>query len=279
MQKPLYKGMLFIFVALNLLVSQVNGQQAAEIINIDKPESNDVYLAGRSVNILGAVSGDAVIAGQRINVAQQVSEDVIAAGERINLSADIGDDVRAAGRIIYLNAAIGDDAILAGETVTLAPDSTVSNRAWIAGRSVELAGQIGTELRAAAQEITISGEIGGNVHLIAEDIEVAPGAKIEGDFIYRSPSEANIATGATISGTLVRQEMDLPEAPDFPVFPFLVVTFLTLLLSFAVVSWLFPEFMAGACVSIGQEGFKSIGIGLIFFPQSGARYPRSRRLS
>ena len=264
MQKPLQKGMLFLLVVLILTVNQATAQQAAEILNIDDPVSNDVYLAGRSVNILAAVSGDAVIAGQRINVAEQVSEDVIAAGERINLSADVGDDVRAAGRMINLNAVIGDDAILAGETVTLGPDSIVSNRAWIAGRSVELAGQIGMELRAAAKEITISGEIGGNVHVIAENIEVYPGVKIEGDFIYKSPSEANIAPGATISGKLIRQEMDLKESLDIAVFPSLIFTFLTLLLSFAVVSWLFPAFMAMACDSIFKGGFKSIGIGLVF---------------
>ena len=265
MRTKLQKGGLIIFFALSLATGQATGQQAAEIINIDKPVNKDLYLAGRSVNILSDVAGDAVVAGQRINVAQRVSEDVIAVGERISLSASIGDDLRAAGRIINVNASIGDDAILAGETVTLGSGSSVLNRAWIAGRSIEIAGQIGEELRAAAQDIALSGEIGGNVYLFAENIEVAPGAKIEGDFIYRSANEANIAPGATITGELVYQETALPEASDLPVFPALAFTFLTLLLSFTVVSWVFPGFMAETCTSIRQDGLKSVGIGLIFF--------------
>lgn len=265
MQTKMQKRVLFIFFTLGLAINQANGQQAAEIINIDKPASKDIYLAGRSVNILSTVAGDAVIAGQRINVAQRISEDVIAAGERISLSADVGDDLRAAGRIITVTASIGDDAMLAGETVTLGSGAAVLNRAWIAGRSIEIAGQIGAELRAAAQEIVISGEIGGDVHLIAENIEVAPSAKIEGNFTYRSASEANIAPGATITGDLVHQKMDLPKAPDFPVFPVLAFFFLTLLMSFAVMCWLFPGFIAETGAAIRQEGFKSIGIGLIFF--------------
>ncbi len=258
-------GRIFFTIFIFLFISsQVSGQQAAEVINIDNPANEDLYLAGRSINILSPVTGDAVVAGQRINLAQPVSEDVIAAGERVNINADIGDDFRAAGRIINLDAAIGDDAILAGESVTLSPDSRVSGRAWIAGRSVELAGQIDAELRAAAQSVIISGDINGNVYLIAESIEISPGAKISGDFLYRSPNDANISPGATISGKISRQEIEMPDKAEVAIFPFLAFSFLSLLLSLGVLVWLFPRYMTNASASIIEDGFKAIGVGVVF---------------
>lgn len=158
-------------------------------------------------------------------VTQSVTEDVIAAGERIIIRAKIGDDVRAAGRIINIDAEVDDDVILAGETIALGPNATISGRTWTAARSVDIAGQLGAELRAAAQEVTISGQIKGNVYLIAESIEVLPGAIITGDFSYRSSTEANIASGANISGKVNRLEMELPEEPDAPIFLIISVFF------------------------------------------------------
>lgn len=255
---------LIIVLSLLLTGNEVLGQQAAEVVNIDNPSDKDLYLAGRSINILSPVTGDAVIAGQRINIAQPVSEDVIAAGERVNLNADIGDDLRAAGRIINVDATIGDDAIVAGESVTLSPDSRVSGRAWIAGRSVELAGQIDSELRAAAQSVIISGDINGNVYLIAETIEVLPGARINGDFLYRSPNDAIISPEAEISGKVSRREMEMPDKSEVSIFPFLAFSFLSLLLSVSVLVWLLPRYMADASATIVEDGFKSIGVGFVF---------------
>lgn len=255
-----------VIVVFSLLLTgnQVLGQQAAEVVNIDTPSDKDLYLAGRSINLLSPVTGDAVVAGQRINIAQPVSEDVIAAGERVNLNADIGDDIRAVGRIINVDAAIGDDAILAGESVTLSPDSRVSGRAWIAGRGVELAGQIDSELRAAAQSVIISGNVNGNVYLIAENIEVLPGARITGDFLYRSPNDANISPEATISGKISRKEMDMSDKTEGSIFSFLAFSFLSLLLSVSILVWLLPRYMTAVNATIIEDGFKSIGVGLVF---------------
>jgi cytoskeletal protein CcmA (bactofilin family) len=264
MQSQTLGRILVVVFSLLFTGNEVLGQQAAEIVNIDNPSDKDLYLAGRSINILSPVNGDAVLAGQRINITQPVSEDVIAAGERVNLNADIGDDFRAAGRIIIVDAAIGDDAILAGESVTLSPDSRVSGRAWIAGRGVELAGQIDTELRAAAQSVIVSGDINGNVYLIAEKIEVLPGARINGDFLYRSPNDANISPEATITGNVSRREMKMPDKPEVSILPFLAFSFLSLLLSVSVLVWLLPRYMADASATIIEDGFKSIGVGFVF---------------
>jgi hypothetical protein len=253
-------------MAATLLASYgLPAQQASEIINIQEPVDEDIYLAGRSINILSAVTGDAVLAGQRVTVAQSVTEDLIAVGERIILRAKIGDDVRAAGRIINIDAEVGDDVILAAETIALGPNATISGRTWAAARSIDVAGQLGAELRAAAQEVTIGGQITGNVYLIAENIEVLPGAMITGDFSYRSSTEANIASGANISGKVIRLEMELPEEPDAPIFLIVSGFFLTLLLSVSVMSWLFSRLIVDAGTSITQEGFKSIGLGVVLF--------------
>jgi len=50
-----------LLMAATLLASYgLPAQQASEIINIQEPVDKDIYLAGRSINILSTVTGDAV---------------------------------------------------------------------------------------------------------------------------------------------------------------------------------------------------------------------------
>ena len=255
---------LIILTFLLLLLSISYSQESDELITIDTPATEDLYLAGRSIHILSTVEGDVVAAAWRVAIDAAVSGDVIAAAERVTVRSSVGDDIRAAGREVSITGQITDDAILAGETVTLAPETMVGGRAWLAGRHVEIAGRVGKELRAAGQAITISGFVDGNVQLMGETIEILPGAHIVGDLIYRSDKDALISAGAKIDGRVERIDMELLfEEPDGSSLSIVLGLLLSLMLTAVVVFLLLPQLSLGAVNLVRCNPLKCLGLGFI----------------
>lgn len=253
-----------LILALLLVVtnSGPQAQQAGELITIQEPVAEDLYLAGRGIHVLSEINADLVAAAWRIVVEKTVSGDLIAAAEQVMVRGDVGDDARLAGRTITIAGQVGDDAIAAGETISLIPEATVGGRFWVAGRTMEIAGTVTKELRAAGQTVTISGVVQGDAFLVAETIEILPGARLDGDLFYRSPNEAFIAAEAVIAGSVQRQELEMPERPEFPVIPVLVGLTLSLLLCASIVYWLFPRLTHHASGAVKRDPFKCLGLGL-----------------
>ena len=139
--QPLSIVLLFI---LGITLTTSLAQDAGETIIKREPIEHDYYAAGETVHIAGPVSGDVVIAGQRLTIDGPITEDVIAAGEIITLNGNVGDDVRAAGRVVQINGDVADHIVAAGETVTIGPQAKVGSWAWLAGRKVEVLGQVGS---------------------------------------------------------------------------------------------------------------------------------------
>jgi len=255
-------------LALVLLFSSattLQAQQTGELITIDQHATEDQYIAGRSVHVLSTIDGDLVVAAQHIDVKENISGDLIAAGERLTVRGTVGDDIRAAARILSIYGQVVDDTILAGETVTIAADTTIGGRLWVAGRNVEVDGKVSSEMRAIAQHISIGGIIQGDVSLIAANIELLPGAEIKGNLVYRSESEISISPDANVIGTIQRKALDTADVSDSTTFPFVLLFLLSVLLTISVIYWLFPALTKETSLSIQREPFKSLGIGLSVF--------------
>jgi cytoskeletal protein CcmA (bactofilin family) len=184
-------------------------QFAGETIVLREPVDKDLYAAGQSVQLRAAVAGDAVAAGRRVTVSGDVTGDVIAAGETVTLKGAIGDDLRAAGRTVSLWGAVADHAVLAGADVVIQPEASVASWAWLAGSTIDAAGDIGGELRAAGETVIITGRVGGDVDIVSNDIRVENGAYIGGDLTWRGDRPPSIAEDAEIAGNLV--EGALPD--------------------------------------------------------------------
>lgn len=229
----------------------------------------DVYLAGGVIEP-GAVDGDLVAAGGQIHIDNDIGGDAMLAGGHITLRARVGDDVRAAGGNVSLNGAIGDDAIAAGGLVVIGPAATVGGRAWLAGGTVEMHGKVRKGVRIAARQIVIDGEVTGNADLVAETIEINPGAVISGSLRYRSANEAQIASGVKIAGTITH------EPPNGigreRVTPATLIArgafYIGLILAGIVLYLIFPVASVGAAHTIAESPWKSLGLGFALLATS-----------
>jgi cytoskeletal protein CcmA (bactofilin family) len=237
-------------------------QEAAETITTHGTIREDLYLAGRSVEVRAQVEGDVVVAGARVSIEGKVRGDVLAAGGAVTVRGTVEDDVRAAGGSVEITGHVGDDAIGAGGEVLLARTATVGGRAWLAGGSVTVAGQVAKGLKAAGNDIAITGQIAGDVELMGETIEIGPEAVIRGNLTYYSPKEANIDPKALIAGIVTRKELAERAEPGpsaagarFGLFAAFAVTALVYYL-------LLPVFSLQTARAIRAAPWQALGLGL-----------------
>jgi len=254
-----------LLLILGVTLTTILAQEAGQTVIKRDPIEHDYYAAGETVHIAGPVSGDVVIAGQRLTIDGPITEDVIAAGEIITLNGNVGDDVRAAGRVVQINGDVADHIVAAGETVTIGPQAKIGSWAWLAGRKVEVLGQVGQELKIGGEEVIIAGQIMGQVDIMAEQVRVLDVAVIQGSLRVQSPNPPEIAAGARILGDVTH--LPMPEVEPAPVLQAVALVGLLftvgLIITGIVYFLLFPHFSVTAARQIEQAPLVSLGLGFL----------------
>jgi hypothetical protein len=174
--------------------------------------TRNIYRAGRTVRVGSPVEGDFHAAGSRVVIDAEVRGDATLTGGDVDLRRPVGGDLRAAAGKLVLDAPVGGDLLLVGSELAFERSARIGRDALIAGRSVDIRGEIVGELTVYAQRIAIDGTIGGKVKLVAEEIELLDGARILGTLSYTSPNPIKQSSGAQVRGEVTREEAEKPPA-------------------------------------------------------------------
>lgn len=187
---------------------------------------DDLFAAGRSVNIAGSIEGDAFLAGGAIRAEGSVSDSLIAAGGRIRVAADVGDDVIATGGLVDIAGSIGDGLIATGGAVAVRAKvagrvvatggevevergARVGGGAWLTGGTVKLDGDVAGDVRLAGGEMIVNGHVAGDVDARGGTLRIGETARIDGDIRFRGKAAPIIAPGATVGGEIAHDTSDL----------------------------------------------------------------------
>lgn len=242
---------------------------------------DDVFVAGRSVDVGAAIEGDLFVIGGWVDVHADVSDNLLAAGGAIDIAGSTTGDLIAAAAMLDVTAAIGDNLVAGGGIVTV--DGTVASKlfasgarirvgrraeiagnAWLAGGSVEIAGTIGGGTTIAAGRALLRGRIAGDLEVTALSLELAQGARVGGDLIYYGPDPPEIAAGAVIEGELVHElepkveEEDAADAAGGTSLFWLLITLgLGLLMDFML-----PRYVQSAGARLARHPLACFGLGL-----------------
>lgn len=174
--------------------------------SVMKSASQNVYSAGSHVRPKVVIDGDFVAAGGRVIIDQPVKKDLILAGCSIDIRAAVGDDVRVAGCDISAENSIAGELVAAGGSITLTNTARVASTASLFGGTVIIDGRVDGPLTVGAQKLVVNGEVNNDARLRAEEIEIGPTGKITGTVSYASPNEIKLMDGATIGGTVTRED-------------------------------------------------------------------------
>lgn len=242
------------------------GHELDEVVVVTEPVHEDLYAAGESVEVRADVAGDLAVAGQTVTVAGRIDGDVMAAGERVTLSGAVLDDARVAARSMTLTGSIGDHVVATGETLVLAEPSTVGGFAWLAGNHVDVRGEVGGDLVAKGQVVTLAGEVRGNASIDAARAVIEDGAHVRGDLTWPQGHAPEIEAGARIDGRRIEttgtaEPQGLARAPGIALG--IILGTLSLLLLTLVLRAVVPPVMQGAEAHLRARPGVALGVGLL----------------
>ena len=182
--------------------------EAGAVVTVPSGEvrEGDLYAAGEAVRVLGRLAGDLVAGAQRVILDGQVEGDVFAAARIVDLRGAIGDSTRVVGEQVIVDATIDGDLIAGANRVQILEGTVIRGGVAAAASSLEIDGTVEENLRAAAGELVLRGTVRGHANVIADRLDLAPDARIEGDLDYRTRIPLSPEAAARVAGAVRYQE-------------------------------------------------------------------------
>ncbi len=171
--------------------------------------AQDRYQAGQSVRFEGPAVTDLFMAGNRVTVAAPVAGSAHLAARRVTVDATVAGDLFAAGYSVTVGAAVTGDASVTGYEVTI---GSVGGNLRVAGSEV-IVGPVGGYALITGAEVTLNGAIAGDVVLVADEIEFAPGATVAGELTIYAKDPAEIVVPESVA-TAARVKIETLESYD-----------------------------------------------------------------
>jgi cytoskeletal protein CcmA (bactofilin family) len=180
--------------------------RTGDTVVVSAPEvvHDDVYAFGNNVTIQGTVDGDLIAAGNSVTVTGHVTGDVMAAGNTVIVSGPVDGSVRVGANLLTLAAPVGEDALIGGSMLNLTGAGSVGRDVIAGGSSVAIQGPIAGDVNAGAGKLVVSSAIGGALRGEINDLVLENGAVVRGPVTFVGGSDATIAPGARIEGSIQR---------------------------------------------------------------------------
>jgi cytoskeletal protein CcmA (bactofilin family) len=242
--------------------------RSGDVVQVGPQEviEEDLYAFGRVVNIQGTVRGDLITAGQQVDISGTVEGDVMSAASRNQISSPVRGSLRAAGGELIVSGSVGEDAVLAAGNLRVTDKARVGRDLYLASGNALVVAPVEGELRAAAETLTLSSPVGQDVHAEVDTLRLTEGARIGGNLSYRSDKDAQLASGAVVTGNVERLPPRQPEGRA----PLLAVAFwarwLVGLFGLGLLLVLFlPDFARRSTAMLRQRPLPSLGWGAALF--------------
>jgi cytoskeletal protein CcmA (bactofilin family) len=274
--KPTLILFLVLFTLLPLRISSATRFKTKD--NIFIPESqvirDDLFMGGENIKMDGRVEGDLFAGCRTMILTGQVSGSVLAAGQNLDILGEVEGSVRALSQTTNINGTIKRNVMSFGASLNIRHTGKVKGDVTALGNELTVAGEIGRRLRATVGSVVISGTINGDVDIKANSITLMPTAKIKGNFKYKSKKEAEIESGAQITGVTEWIKITPKDKKDDGCCPGegffstknIVVKFLLLLASL-VTGWFLiiisKRYVQAAEKMVFASFLKSLGLGFI----------------
>ncbi|MEA2003140.1 MAG: hypothetical protein U9N84_14795 [Actinomycetota bacterium] len=231
------------------------------IIAEDEVETEDAYVASSTARVEGTIDGDLVISTGALTIAGTVTGDVFVLSQgTVHVTGDIGGSLRGITREVIIDGSVGDDvAVMA---VATRVSGTVGRDVLVFGGSLTVDGEVERDIAGRMLSAVIDGKVGHDIDIAVGGLTLGKSAVVGGDVLYRSGSDADVATTAQVASQFER----LPTRGSFGVE--LVLTIATLLGFFAflfsgvVLLWMFRSTAPRAVTAIEERPLRAAAIGV-----------------
>ena len=247
-----------------------DGAGSAHDDSFSRRVGDDFFAAGDTVSLTEAVPGDVFLAAGDVYTASEIGGDLAVAGGDLSVGGRIGSDVYAAGGNVRLDAIVDGGARVAGGEVSIGPATVIEGGTSLTGGKIDFDGEAHDYLHAAGGRVRIGGVVQGDVEVQADELRIAPGARIDGKLVHRGPRPPEVAADARIAGGIehleTRQRRVWERAEDevrsIAGWIARIALLAGVFLAGALYFGLFPRFAARAAEAIRSAPLPSLGLGL-----------------
>lgn len=160
------------------------------------------YNAAATIEIAGKVESDVYLAGGNIVISGEVGGDVLAVGGNIRITGKVNGNVRAIGGTVDISGPVTKNVSVLSGTLIVSETSNISGHVSVMTGALDMRGAIKGNVDAGVGDAIVAGTVGGQMKL---NIDREGGLKVResailGGLEYKSVKEAEIASGAQISG-------------------------------------------------------------------------------
>lgn len=233
---------------------------ASEVID------GSVVLMGETVRMEGTVEGDLVAFGRDVTVRGEVRGATYVFAQTVDLSGSGGGGLHAFGQWVRVGGSAAGSGYVMAQGVTLVPGSRIEGDAFLFGETIAAEGGIGRDLAAFGRRAEVRGEVGRHFEAWADEVEVAPGARVGGELTAHLPGEdrLTVADGSVV-GEVSIEKTERPASrsrystPGF--YLWRLVGLAGALVVGAALLWLAPWLLGGRSLG-GVEVVVRLAVGL-----------------
>jgi cytoskeletal protein CcmA (bactofilin family) len=272
MRRQLMRALTAILASTALLLGTAASTLAADwrtgdrvVVDSNETINGDLYVGAGTTIVDGTVDGDLTVASGTLDVRGSVTGSVNATGGNVTIAGNVGGAVRSFGGNLTVSGEVGRDLVAAGGNVVIDNGATVGGDVAGGAGTLVIAGSVDGDVLAGVGELTVRGTIGGDVNVNVGQLRIASDAVIDGDVLYASDREAEIAGGAQVAGDVQRRDPQWAGyralLPDNP-----VTTFVGAVLGLLVLGWGLMLIRPGWVIHPGQalrsRPLPALGAGL-----------------
>ncbi len=231
------------------------------IVGEDAVEDEDVYVASTSARIDGLIDGDLVVSTGSLNLSGTVTGDVFVLSQgTVQVTGDIGGSLRGAARTVIIEGSVGDDVTIAAVTTRIS--GTVARDVLAFAGSFEMDGEVQRNVNGRMLSAQFDGKVGRDIDIAVGALTLAGATVVDGDVLYRSGTDANIAATAQVASQLER----LPTRGSWGVELVLtiatVIGFLGFVFAGILLLWLFRRIGPRSVDAVLERPLRAAAVGL-----------------
>jgi cytoskeletal protein CcmA (bactofilin family) len=236
------------------------------IVGEDETVSEDQYVTAVSSSVEGTIDGDLTLFAGTVTISGTVEGDltVFSSGTvTITPTGRVGGSLNGAASALSLQGDVDGDVFIAAGSVVVEPGAGVGRDVIAFGGSTRIEGIVGRDVRGRALRMSVDGRVRGDVDVATTILTIGSSARIGGDVLYRSSSDADIAEGAFIAGTVTK----LPAQSNFIYGIILslanVVGFLAFVVAGLIALWLLRGVGSRATGAVLTKPIRSLLTGIL----------------
>jgi cytoskeletal protein CcmA (bactofilin family) len=197
------------FVALPGWLLAADSRTGSDVtIEATEVVTDDLYLAGGTITLLGRAQRDVSIAAGEVVISGPIGGSLNLAAGRAEIRAPISGSLRIMGGTVTLSGNVGGDVVMAGGRLEVTSSARINGSILLAGGQLDMRGQVAGDINGVVGTSSIGGTVTGAVDLSTGNLEIANTARIDGPVTVTGKQDASVASGAQVPGGVSHNSVD-----------------------------------------------------------------------